>query len=136
MKKKSIALGVLLFVCFYSGVSLSNQASFNPDISLTLDGRYGSYSNESEYELPGFMLGGEASRGEQGFHLGHIELSLSSTIDDMFFGKLTTAIAEHEGATEIELEEAFIETLALGNGFTAKAGRVYSDIGYLNKQQN
>lgn len=136
MKKNSIALGVLSFACLYSVASIANQTRFNPDISLTLDGRYGSYSNVSDYELPGFMLGGEASRGEQGFHLGHTELSLSSNIDDMFFGKFTTAIAEHEGETEIELEEAFIETLALGNGVTAKAGRFYSDIGYLNNQHN
>jgi len=136
MKKNSIALGVLSFACIYSAVSAANQARFNPDISLTLDGRYGSYSNVSDYELPGFMLGGEASRGEQGFHLGHTELSMSSNIDDMFFGKFTMAIADHEGETEIELEEAFIETLALGNGVTAKAGRFYSDIGYLNNQHN
>jgi len=136
MKKNSIALGVLSFACLYSTASAANQARFNPDISLTLDGRYGSYSNVSDYELPGFMLGGEASRGEQGFHLGHTELSLSSNIDDMFFGKFTTAIAEHEGDTEVEVEEAYIETLTLGNGITAKAGRFYSDIGYLNNQHN
>lgn len=136
MKKKFIASGVLSFACLYSVAFAANQFNSNPDISLTLDGRYGSYSNESDYELPGFMLGGEASRGEQGFHLGHTELSLSSNIDDMFYGKFTTAIAEHEGETEIELEEAFIETLALGNGVTAKAGRFYSDIGYLNNQHN
>lgn len=136
MKKNSITLGILSFACLYSTSSVATQASFNPDISLTLDGRYGSYSNVSDYELPGFMLGGEASRGEQGFYLGHTELSMSSNIDDMFFGKFTVAIAEHEGETEIELEEAFIETLALGDGITAKAGRFYSDIGYLNNQHN
>ena len=134
MKKNSIALGGLTLVCFYSTVFAANQASFNPDITLTLDGRYGSYSNDSDYELPGFMLGGEASRCEQGFNLGHNELSISSDIDDMFFGKLTTVIAEHEGETEVELEEAYIETLSLGDGFAIKAGRFYSDIGYMNNQ--
>lgn len=112
----------------------NSNKSFNPDISLTLDGRYTSYSNTSEYELPGFMLGGEAERGDEGFQLGHNELSISSDIDDMFFGKFSIAIAEHEGETEIELEEAYIETLALGNGFSLRAGRFFSDIGYLNNQ--
>lgn len=134
MKKNVIASGMLAFACSYSAACSAQQASFNPDISLTLDGRYGSYSNETDYELPGFMLGGEASRGELGFYLGHNELSMSSNIDDLFFGKLTTAIAEHEGETEVELEEAYIETLAMGNGLTVKAGRFYSDIGYLNNQ--
>jgi len=136
MKKNSIVAGMISVACFYSAAVVAEQARFNPDISLTLDGRYGSYSNVSDYELPGYMLGGEASRGEQGFHLGHTELSMSSNIDDMFFGKFTTAIAEHEGETEIELEEVYVETLALGNGITAKAGRFYSDIGYLNNQHN
>jgi len=112
----------------------SGGTGFNPGISLIIDGRYGSYANDSDYELPGFMLGGEAGRGEEGYHLGHNELSISANIDDLFFGKFTTAIADHDGETEVELEEAFIETVGLGYGFTAKAGRFFSDIGYLNSQ--
>jgi len=137
MKKNSIALPISTGMLILAGLNSSfaaNKANFNPDISLTLDARYGSFSNNSDYELPGFMLGGEASRGEQGFNLGHNELSFSNNIDDMFFGKLTTVIADHEGETEVELEEAFIETLAMGNGITIKAGRFYSDIGYMNNQ--
>ena len=34
----------------------------------------------------------------------------------------------------MELEEAFIETVALGNGLKIKAGRFFSAIGYLNQQ--
>ncbi len=134
MKMKSMFLGALVFTGLTSTSFAAKQGDFNPDISLILDGRYGSYSNTTDYELPGFLLGGEASRGEQGFHIGHNELVISANIDDMFFGKLTTAIAEHEGETEVELEEAFIETLALGSGLTVKAGRYFSDIGYLNNQ--
>jgi len=131
---RPVAQGMFTLACFYSTALVANQASFNPDISLTLDGRYGSYSNTSDYEIPGFMLGGEASRGGQGVNLGHNELSISSNIDDLFYGKLTTVIADHEGETEVELEEAYIETIALGNGTAVKAGRFYSDIGYLNNQ--
>jgi len=117
-----------------SDFAFAGKSNFNPDISLVLDGRYVSFSNTSDYKLPGFMLGPEAERSGQGLQLGHGELSLSANIDDMFYGKLTTAIAEHEGETEIELEEAFIKTLALGNGLSIKAGRFFSDIGYLNNQ--
>jgi hypothetical protein len=35
---------------------------------------------------------------------------------------------------EVEVEEAFAETTALGNGFTLKGGRFFSNIGYLNPQ--
>jgi len=109
---------------------------FNPDISLILDGRYSSISNSTEYALPGFMLGGEADRGEKGFQLGHNELILSGNIDDMFFSKLTAVITDHDSETEVELEEAYIETLGLGAGATIKAGRFFSDIGYLNSRHS
>ncbi|MBV2120697.1 MAG: hypothetical protein KUF74_04510 [Candidatus Thiodiazotropha sp. (ex Ctena orbiculata)] len=112
----------------------AGSSSFNPAISLILDGRYGSFDNDSDYELPGFMLGGEAGRGEEGFYLGHNELVLSANVDDLFYGNLTTAIAEHDGETEVELEEAYIETLGLGYGLSAKAGRFLLGLGYLNQQ--
>ncbi|MES9989002.1 MAG: hypothetical protein ABW077_13900 [Candidatus Thiodiazotropha endolucinida] len=117
-----------------ASTAIAKENLFNPDISLILDGRFGAFDNESDYELPGFMLGGEAGRGEEGFHLGHNELAISANVDDLFYGKLTAAIADHEGETEVELEEAFIETSALGNGVNIKAGRFFSSIGYLNQQ--
>jgi hypothetical protein len=108
--------------------------SFNPEISLILDGRFTSYNNETDYELPGFMLGGEAGRGEEGLHLGHSELAISANADDLFYGKMTAAIADHDGETEVELEEAYVESLALGQGLAVKAGRFFSGLGYINQQ--
>lgn len=104
---------------------------FNPAISLILDGRY-TDSDSSELTLPGFQLGGEAGLPEKGFSTGHNELVVSANIDDKFYGSMATAIVYEDGETEVELEEAFIETLTLGSGFTAKGGRFYSGIGYLN----
>ena len=116
-------------------VAASGQNSFNPAISVILDGRHASFDNDpKDYELPGFALGPEAGLGEKGFSVGHTELVMSANIDDKFYGKMTIAVADHEGETEVELEEAFIQTLGLGNGLTIKAGRFYSEIGYLNQQ--
>ena len=42
------------------------------------------------------------------------------------------AITRDAGETIVEMEEAFIETLGLGNGFTIKGGQFYSGLGYLN----
>lgn len=115
--------------------ALTGRSNFNPAISLVLDGRYASFENDpEEYELPGFALGGEAGLGDKGLSVGHSELILSANIDDKFYGQMTLALADHEGATELELEEAFIQTLGLGNGMTVKAGRFFSEMGYLNKQ--
>lgn len=111
------------------------QRSFNPDISLILDGKLAQFAADPEaYALPGFQLGGEAGPGEEGFSAQHSELVLSANADDLFFGQLTTAIASHEGATEMELEEAFLETAALGAGLNLRAGRFFSALGYLNQQ--
>lgn len=113
----------------------TKQSNFNPAISLILDGRYGNLKNDPEnYQLPGFALGGEAGLGKRGLAVGHSELIMSANVDDKFYGKMTLALAEHEGETEVELEEAFIQTLGLGNGMTLKAGRFFSEMGYLNKQ--
>ena len=113
----------------------SARGNFNPAISLILDGRFASFDNAADdYELPGFALGGEAGLGEEGFSLGHTELVLSSTIDNLFYGQATVVLDDHDGEIEVELEEAFIETLGLGHGVTVKAGRFFSSLGYLNEQ--
>lgn len=112
-----------------------NNNAYNPAISVVLDGVYASYKNNPEdYILPGYALGGEAGLAAEGFSLGHSEIILSSNIDDKFFGQFTLAVAEHDGETSIELEEAYFETLSLGYGFTIRGGRFYSGIGYLNQQ--
>ncbi|MBT4836258.1 MAG: outer membrane beta-barrel protein [Methylococcales bacterium] len=119
----------------FSPVISRAQNTFNPAISLILDGRYASFDNDpDDYKLPGFALGAESGLGEKGFTVGHTELVMSANIDDKFYGKMTIAIAEHEAEAEVELEEAFIQTQGLGNGLTVKAGRFFSEIGYQNVQ--
>ncbi|RTR31178.1 hypothetical protein [Shewanella atlantica] len=93
----------------------------NPAISAVLDGYY------QNTERP------MAERVE-GFGLGHTELAMSANIDDMFYGKLTAVVEMHDGETELGLEEAFIQTLGMPGGFSVRAGRFLSDVGYLNNQ--
>lgn len=119
----------------------SSKNTFNPDISMILEGRYAYFKNDPlNYRLNGFpatnysLSGQENTLGEKGFSLGHSEIILSSNIDDKFYGQLTTALHAHDGETKLELEEAFIQTLGLGHGLTAKFGRFFSEIGYLNQQ--
>jgi len=104
---------------------------FNPAISLILNGLYTDKEHDA-FHLPGFQLGGEAGLAENGFSTGHNELAISANIDDKFYGAMHTAIIYEDGETEIELEEAYLETLKLGSGFTIKGGRFLSNLGYLN----
>jgi len=119
----------------YKSTPRTKENDFNPAISITLDGRHASFSNDAaSYELPGFQLGGEAGIGDEGFSVRHTEITASANIDNNFYGQVTTAIAEHDGETEVELEEAFVQTTGLGNGVSVTAGRFFSNFGYLNEQ--
>ncbi|MGS0682542.1 hypothetical protein ACVBIL_15440 [Shewanella sp. 125m-7] len=114
--------GVAAACALFSTQALASDPSLtNPAISAVLDGYYQS---------------GERPMSErvEGFGLGHTELALSANIDDMFYGKLTAVVEMHDGETELGLEEAFIQTLAMPGGLSVRAGRFLSDIGYLNNQ--
>jgi hypothetical protein len=107
--------------------------AFNPAIGVVLDGKFGAFSqNPDNYRIPGFALDDEASKpGERGFALGESEVNFSANIDQALYGNLTIAF-EREG--DVSVEEAFLQTAALPYGFTVKAGRFFSGIGYLNEQ--
>jgi len=115
--------------------SFHEEKTFNPAISVILDGIYANYKNDPEdYNLPGYALGREAELAAEGFSLGHSEIIFRSAIDDKFYGQFSLAIAEHDNEIEVELEEAFFETLSLGGGLNLRGGRFYSAVGYLNQQ--
>jgi len=99
--------------------------TFNPGIGVVLNGRWVSHNND--YTLPGYGLGEEAGPGEQGLQLGESELNMSANIDDKFYAQSTLSF----GDGEANVEEAFIQTINLGQGFNIKAGKFFSSIGYL-----
>lgn len=106
--------------------------AFNPGISLILNGTAARMSRDPEaYAIPGFPLDGEAGPGEEGLSIAESELVVSANVDDKFYGRVTAAISPED---ELELEEAYLQTLALPEGLTLKAGRFFSDIGYLNSK--
>jgi hypothetical protein len=110
----------------------ANPGAFNPSIGVILDGRFASFARDpSTYRIPGFARGEEAGLGDRGFSLGETEIAISSNIDHYFYG---TAIVSIERAGTVNVEEAYLQTTALPYGFTAKAGRFFSGIGYMNEQ--
>ena len=104
--------------------------SFNPDISLILQGRYVNAEDIEDRHISGFAAADHEHGGGRGFSLEHSELVISGNIDPYFRGHATFALADGE----VEIEEAWFQTLALGSGFTAKAGRFLSGVGYANEQ--
>ncbi|MEB2317146.1 MAG: hypothetical protein OZ935_00610 [Pseudomonadota bacterium] len=105
-------------------VAQTASAKVNPspiDFGLVLDGAYVS----EDLAL---------AQRERGFGLGHSELTVGGRVDDLFAGRLTAALHHHDGETEVELEEAFIDALALPAGLQLRAGRFLSQVGYLNER--
>ena len=106
-------------------------SAFNPDLSLILQGTAARSSQDpANFQITGFApSGGEVGPQRRGFGLGESELVVASNIDPYFRGQLVAALTPEN---EVEVEEAFFQTLQLGRGFTLKGGRFLSAIGYQN----
>lgn len=114
--------------------SANSSNGFNPAISLILSGQYARTThNPDGYTLKGFALpaGGEIGPAPRGFNLGESELGLSANIDSWLRGVAHIALHPDD---QVSVEEAFIQTTALGHGLGLKAGRYLSGVGYLNAQ--
>ena len=107
------------------------STAFNPALSLVLDGKFTSYSGVPPV-LSGVLQGGESNAAPEGFSLSDTEVVASANIDDKFYGFVDVGFELDENETEVELEEAWIQTLTLPGGFSVKAGKFFSDIGYHN----
>lgn len=106
--------------------------AFNPSLALILQGTaVRSTQNPDHYRISGFApSGGEVGPAPRGMSLGESELIVGASIDPYFRGQLVAALTP---SNEIEVEEAFFQTLALGHGLTLKGGRFLSAIGYQNE---
>jgi hypothetical protein len=109
------------------------ENAFNPAVSLILQGTYANTSQDpKQHQITGFMpSGGEVGPPRRSFGLGETELLVSGNIDPYFRGVVIAALTPEN---EVEVEEAYFQTLALPQGLTLKGGRFYSGLGYLNAQ--
>lgn len=106
----------------------ANAGGFNPEVSLILSGEYARRDDRPERAITGFMPAGDSHGGERGFNLRHTELVISANIDPYFRGYAAFDLAD---AT---LEEAWLESMSLGNGLSLKGGRFFSGLGYINER--
>ncbi|MDZ7752776.1 MAG: TonB-dependent receptor [Gammaproteobacteria bacterium] len=128
--------------------AVTSGNAFNPQISVILDGNY--YTDDVDGE--GTELLGEAFRAgaghghedegggenehahggaEKGFNFREAEVWLSATVDPYFDAQATLTFDDGGGG---EIEEAFLETRSLPGGLKVKAGKFFSDFGYMNRQ--
>jgi hypothetical protein len=108
--------------------------AFNPAVSLILSGLYTNTSQDpARYAIAGFALppDAEVGPGTRGFSLAETELGLAASVDPDWRGAANISLHPDDS---VSVEEAWVQTTALGEGLTLKAGRFFSGIGYLNAQ--
>ena len=108
----------------------SGEGAFNPAVSLILGGTYGTLQRDPAILPTGFAMSSNPGH-QQGFNLGESELGIAANIDTNYRGVATMALSAAGG---VSVENAFVQTSALGNGLNLKFGRYFSGLGYLNEQ--
>ncbi len=121
-----------------SSENTSALRAFNPAVSVIVDTYlYADDSEEGMSHVKEEMAGFGHSHGddnhdhgsvENGFNLRHLELAFSAEIDNYL--KALAIVAVSENSAEIEVAE--VETTSLPWGLQAKAGKFFSDFGYIN----
>lgn len=116
----------------------ARASGFNPEVALILQGQYKNMKDVAERGITGFVPagghdhdhGGIAGISKRGFSVDHTELVLAANIDPYWRGQAILAALDGE----VEVEEAWVQSLAIGHGIGVKGGRWRSGIGYLNEQ--
>jgi len=110
-----------------------SESALNPGVSVILNGIYTHLSQDpASYRINGFVpTMGDVAPPTRGFSLGESELAFMANIDHMFRGTLIASISPDNDS--IGVEEGYIQTIGLSHGFTIKAGRFFSAIGYQNQ---
>lgn len=111
----------------------ASESAMNPAVSAILNGVYSNLSRDpNTYHISGFVpTKGEVAPPPRGLSLGESELGLSANIDHLFRGTLIASISPDDDT--IGVEEGYIQTTGLSHGFTIKAGRFFSAVGYQNQ---
>src|SRR5215472_2142367 len=116
------------------GYAPTAASAFNPAIGVVLNGHLEAFSqNPNDYFIPGFALGNDTSPGTRGLSINETEVNFQANIDPYLYGNLTLAF---EPNNTVSVEEGFIQTTSLPAGFTLRAGRFFSGVGYLNEQHS
>lgn len=114
-----------------SSAGPSSENSFNPAVSMILSGTYGQLGQVPAIPATGFAMNANNTGYTRGFSLKESELGIAANIDPQFRGIGTFSL---DPAGGISVENAFVQSSALGNGLNLKMGRFFSGLGYLNEQ--
>ncbi|HEY2357528.1 MAG TPA: hypothetical protein VGH86_08760 [Phenylobacterium sp.] len=110
----------------------SSPNAMNPGVSVVLNGNYVADSrNPDETRIAGFPLSDDAKAKPRGFSIDESEITLAANVDPYLSANLTVSF---DAENQPSVEEAYIQSSSLPAGFTVRAGRFFSAIGYLNER--
>ena len=116
-----------------NSVGQSSENSFNPAVALILSGTYAQLRQDPAIPATGFAMNPNGTVYTRGLSLQESELGIAADIDPQYSGVATFSLAPEGG---ISVENAFVQTSALGYGLNLKFGRFFSGLGYLNEQHS
>lgn len=105
---------------------------FSPEAALILQGQYRKAKDAPEWPITGYWPADAHDHGSsRRWSVDGSELILGATLGQAVRGQLNVALHD---SNKLQVEEAWLQTLGLGQGFTLKGGRFLSGIGYINEQ--
>lgn len=104
-------------------------------IDLSVDGLFSAgFSTVNEDEIR-VLHGGGHDPKQNGFTVQNVELSFLGAVDPYLRAESHIVFQlDEQGATGVELEEAFLTTQTLPHGLQLKAGQFFTEVGRLNQQ--
>lgn len=98
---------------------------------LFLDAKYSAQSQNPENAYAGVLPSGGENL-PRGFGIGETELVFKGAVDNLFRAEARFVFEQEGNSTTLKTEELFAETMGLPGGTKLKAGKYWSNVGYLN----
>ena len=98
---------------------------------LFIDAKYSAQSQNPETPYAG-VLPGAGENLPRGFGIGETELVFKGAVDNLFRAEARFVFEQEGSSTSLKTEEVYAETLGLPGGTKVKAGKYWSNVGYLN----
>jgi len=102
-------------------------------IDISADGLFAAgTSTATDDEIAALEAGGHDPR-QRGFSVQNVELTFAGAVDPYFRGDIhVVTFIDSEGETQLELEEAYLTTLALPGDLQLKGGHYFTEFGRIN----
>lgn len=99
---------------------------------LFLDAKYSAQSQNPQANPYAGTLPNGGENLPRGFGIGETELVFKGAVDNLFRGEARFVFEQEGDSTSLKTEELYAETLGLPWGTKIKAGKYWSNVGYLN----